>query len=63
MVNGFVTAGLVYLRYKKGKNWSSPWHTVLPISLLYLAANILLAIVPFIPPDGAQDPGPNGYSY
>ena len=60
-INGFVTAGLIYLQYTKSENWSSPWHTILPVSLLYLAANIFLAIVPFIPPDGVQDP--DGYPY
>jgi len=60
-INAFVTAGLVYLQYKKSENWSSPWHTFLPVSLLYLAANIFLAVVPFIPPEGAKDPG--GYPY
>ena len=29
--------------------------------MLYLLANIFLAIVPFIPPDGAKDP--DGYPY
>ena len=60
-INGFVAAGLIYLQYKKSENWSSPWHTFLPISLLYLTANAFLAIVPFIPPDGVQDP--DGYPY
>ncbi|KAI0008348.1 amino acid transporter [Xylariaceae sp. FL0662B] len=60
-INGFVVAGLIYIQYKKSENWSSPWHTLLPISVLYLLANIFLAIVPFIPPNG--DWNAEGYPY
>jgi hypothetical protein len=60
-INGFVTAGLIYLHYKKSENWTSPWHTFLPIAVLYLAANIFLAVTPFIPPDG--DWNAEGYPY
>ncbi|ORY61480.1 amino acid permease [Pseudomassariella vexata] len=60
-INGFVAAGLIYLQFKQSENWSSPWHTFLPISVLYLLANIFLALVPFIPPDG--DWNAEGYPY
>ncbi|KAK3215676.1 hypothetical protein GRF29_8g738518 [Pseudopithomyces chartarum] len=60
-INGFVTAGLIYLHYSKRERWSSPWKTWLPVSILYLAANIFLALVPFIPPDG--DWNAEGYPY
>ncbi|KAL6354973.1 hypothetical protein LRP88_12331 [Fusarium phalaenopsidis] len=60
-INGFVTAGLIYLHYNKSENWSSPWHTYLPISVIYILANIFLALVPFIPPDG--DINADGYPY
>jgi amino acid transporter len=60
-INGFVAAGLIYLHYKPSENWSSPFHTYLPVLVIYLLANIFLAIVPFIPPDGAKDP--EGYPY
>ena len=60
-IYGFVTAGLIYLQFKKSENWSSPWHTILPISVLYLISNIFLAIVPFIPPSGDWNAG--GYPY
>lgn len=60
-INAFVTAGLIYLHYTKSENWSSSWHTYLPISILYLLANIFLAIVPFIPPIG--DINADGYPY
>jgi amino acid transporter len=60
-INGFVTAGLIYLHYNKRERWESPWHTYLPICIVYLAANIFLAIVPFIPPDG--DWNAEGYPY
>ena len=60
-INGFVTVGLIYLHYKKSERWISPWHTFLPISILYLLANIFLGFVPFIPPDG--DWNAEGYPY
>lgn len=60
-INAFVAAGLIYLQYSKTERWSSPWHTFLPISVLYFAANAFLAIVPFIPPDG--DWNADGYPY
>ncbi|KAL7622631.1 hypothetical protein AAE478_008144 [Parahypoxylon ruwenzoriense] len=60
-INGFVAAGLIYLQWRKSENWTSPWHTFLPISVLYLLANIFLAIVPFIPPNG--DWNSAGYPY
>ncbi|KAF2792199.1 amino acid transporter [Melanomma pulvis-pyrius CBS 109.77] len=60
-INGFVTAGLIYLHYNKREQWTSPWHTYLPISILYFLANLFLALVPFIPPDG--DWNADGYPY
>ena len=60
-INGFVAAGLLWLRFKKSENWSSLLRSWIPIIILYLLANIFLAIVPFIPPDGANDP--DGYPY
>ncbi|KAF2010625.1 amino acid transporter [Aaosphaeria arxii CBS 175.79] len=60
-INGFVTAGLIYLQWSKKEAWTSPWHTWIPVSVLYLAANIFLALVPFIPPDGDWDA--EGYPY
>ncbi|KAI0969512.1 amino acid/polyamine transporter I [Xylaria arbuscula] len=46
--------------FKKSENWSSPWHTFLPISVLYLLANIFLAVTPFIPPTNVNA---DGYPY
>ncbi|KAF2748542.1 high-affinity methionine permease-like protein [Sporormia fimetaria CBS 119925] len=60
-INGFVTAGLIYLHYNKREHWTSPWRTYLPVAVLYLAANIFLALTPFIPPDG--DWNAEGYPY
>lgn len=56
-----MAAGLIYLQFKKSENWSSPWHTYLPVTLLFLAMNVFLAIVPFIPPTGSWDA--EGYPY
>ncbi|KAJ8125947.1 hypothetical protein O1611_g7691 [Lasiodiplodia mahajangana] len=60
-INGFVCAGLIYLQWKKSENWSSPWHTYLPITVVYLLANIFLAVTPFIPPNGSWNA--DGYPY
>ena len=60
-INGFVAAGLIYLQYRKSENWTSPWHTFLPITVLYLLSNMFLAFAPFIPPNGSGDP--DGYPY
>ena len=60
-INGFVAAGLIYLHLKKSEGWSSPFRSWLPVIVLYLLANIFLAIVPFIPPDG--DHNAEGYPY
>ncbi|KAK7226991.1 hypothetical protein V2G26_014994 [Clonostachys chloroleuca] len=49
-INAFVGAGLIYLQWNKAENWSSPWHTYLPISVLWFLSNVFLVIVPFIPP-------------
>jgi hypothetical protein len=60
-INAFVGAGLIYLQWKKSENWSSPWHTYLPVSVVYLLSNVFLALVPFIPPVGDWDA--EGYPY
>lgn len=60
-INGFVAAGLLWLQWRESERWSSPWHTFFPITVLYLMANIFLALVPFIPPDGPIDA--DGYPY
>jgi hypothetical protein len=56
-----VAAGLIYLQFNKSEDWSSPWHTYLPVSILYLLVNAFLAIVPFIPPEGSWNA--DGYPY
>lgn len=60
-INGFVGAGLIYLQWKKSENWTSPWHTYLPISIVWLLSNIFLVLVPFIPPEGSWTA--DGYPY
>lgn len=60
-INAFVAAGLIYLHYSKSETWTSPWHTFLPVAVLYLLANVFLAIVPFIPPNGNWNA--EGYPY
>ncbi|KAL2212999.1 amino acid transporter [Sarocladium strictum] len=60
-INTFVTFGLIYLQWSKRENWTSQWHTYLPISILYILANIFMIIVPFIPPEGSWNA--DGYPY
>ena len=60
-INAFVGAGLIWLQWNKSEQWTSPWHTYLPISILYLLSNVFLAIVPFIPPEGSWNA--DGYPY
>ncbi|KIV95112.1 hypothetical protein PV10_02802 [Exophiala mesophila] len=60
-INGFVALGLLYLQFNKSENWTSPFHTYLPVTVLFLASNAFLAIVPFIPPTGPKDP--EGYPF
>ena len=60
-INTFVTCGLIYLQWSKKENWSSPWHTYLPVSLVYLCLNLFLAITPFVPPN--SDWNADGYPY
>ncbi|KAK4209512.1 amino acid/polyamine transporter I [Rhypophila decipiens] len=60
-INSFVAGGLIYLHYSKKENWTSGWHTYLPIIVVFLLSNAFLALVPFIPPDG--DWNADGYPY
>ncbi|KAK0388951.1 hypothetical protein NLU13_2528 [Sarocladium strictum] len=50
-INTFVTLGLLYLQWTKSEGWSSPWHTYLPVSVLYILASVFMIVVPFIPPE------------
>ncbi|KAM7216427.1 Amino acid permease domain containing protein [Rhypophila decipiens] len=60
-INTAVTCGLIYLQWNEKENWSSPWHTYLPISIVYLLLNLFLAITPFIPPNNSWNA--DGYPY
>ncbi|KAK3688786.1 amino acid/polyamine transporter I [Podospora appendiculata] len=60
-INGFVGAGLIYLHYAKSENWTSGWHTPLPVLVIFTLLNAFLALVPFIPPEG--DWNAEGYPY
>lgn len=51
----------MYLQWTKSENWSSPWHTYLPISLVWFASNVFLVLVPFLPPKGSWTA--DGYPY
>ncbi|KAK3359605.1 high-affinity methionine permease [Lasiosphaeria hispida] len=60
-INAFVAGGLIYLQFNKSENWTSPWHTYLPVTVIYLLLNAFLAITPFIPPN--SDWNADGYPY
>ncbi|KAF2834297.1 high-affinity methionine permease-like protein [Patellaria atrata CBS 101060] len=60
-INSFVAIGLIYLQYNKKENWTSPFHSYLPVTVLYFLLNVFLAIVPFIKPDGGSNV--EGYPY
>ncbi|KAL2261013.1 hypothetical protein VTK26DRAFT_4808 [Humicola hyalothermophila] len=60
-INTFVAGGLIYLQWSKTENWSSPWHTYLPISVIYFLLNIFLVVTPFVPPN--KDWNADGYPY
>ena len=49
-INGLVAIGLIWLRLKKSEKWESPFKSWLPVVVVYLLANVFLALVPFIPP-------------
>lgn len=49
------------MQWNKKENWSSPWHTHAPITILYILVNFFLCIVPFIPPNGSWNA--DGYPY
>ncbi|CEJ89653.1 hypothetical protein VHEMI05482 [[Torrubiella] hemipterigena] len=48
-IHAFVTGGLIWLRFRKSENWSSPWRSPVIILVLYLFTNIFLLLAPFIP--------------
>lgn len=60
-INSFVAAGLIYLHYTPSEGWTSPWHSYLPVILLFFLSNVFLSVVPFIPPAGVINP--DGYPY
>ncbi len=60
-INAFVAGGLIYLHLNKQEEWSSPWHTHLPVTVVFLLLNIFLAVTPFVPPTDSWDA--EGYPY
>lgn len=49
-----LVVGLIYLQWSKSERWKSPWHTYLPISILYMLFNGFLVIGPFVPPPSSE---------
>ncbi|RCI11125.1 hypothetical protein L249_7286 [Ophiocordyceps polyrhachis-furcata BCC 54312] len=55
-INTLVVVGLLWLQLRKSEKWTSPWHTYLVVSAIFLAANLFLIVVPFMPPrDGRKE--------
>ncbi|PHH79140.1 hypothetical protein CDD82_2579 [Ophiocordyceps australis] len=56
-----VIIGLLWLQFRKSEKWTSPWHTPLLVSIIYLLSNLFTIIVPLVPPKGKWNS--NGYPY
>jgi len=53
-------AGLIYLRFKKSEQWTSPWKNPLVCCLVSLLGYSFVIVVPWVPPEAGYDPS---YSY
>ncbi|KAA8910684.1 high-affinity methionine permease [Sphaerosporella brunnea] len=49
-INTFVALGLLYLQFSPRQKWTSPFHSYVPFTVIFLLSNVFLVIVPFIPP-------------
>ncbi|KAI5777735.1 amino acid/polyamine transporter I [Geopyxis carbonaria] len=59
-INTCVAGGLLYLHFRRtAERWTSPYTSALPVTALYMASNLFLAVVPFIPPRDEE----TGYPY
>ncbi|KAK9245247.1 amino acid permease-domain-containing protein [Lipomyces tetrasporus] len=52
--SALVAGGLIYLQYNKREQWSSPYHSYLPITLTYLFSNIFLMYMPLVKIPGQE---------
>ena len=59
--NAAVAGGLVYLRYNKAENWSSPWRAHVSVMVIYVLLNVFLAVTLFI--SLSSDWNAHGYPY
>ncbi|RDA87997.1 hypothetical protein CP532_3386 [Ophiocordyceps camponoti-leonardi (nom. inval.)] len=60
-INTLVVVGLLWLQLRKSEKWTSPWHTYLVVSAIFLAANVFLIGVPFLPPQDKPKEGEYPY--
>jgi hypothetical protein len=49
-INSFVALGLLYLQFSPSEAWTSPFHSYVPMTVIFLLSNVFLVVVPFIPP-------------
>ncbi|RDA92293.1 hypothetical protein CP533_3279 [Ophiocordyceps camponoti-saundersi (nom. inval.)] len=60
-INTMVVVGLLWLQLRKSEKWTSPWHTHLLVSGIFLTANLFLVGVPFMPPQDRPKEGEYPY--
>ncbi|KAK9457937.1 amino acid permease-domain-containing protein [Dipodascopsis uninucleata] len=55
-VNALVAGGLIYLQFRRDEQWSSPFHSYLPVTITYLLSNFFLMYMPLV-----KVPGQDGH--
>ncbi|KAK9469240.1 amino acid permease-domain-containing protein [Lipomyces arxii] len=53
-INALVAGGLVYLQFNRSEQWSSPFHSLLPVTLAYLFSNFFLMYMPLVKTPGQE---------
>ncbi|GJP96299.1 hypothetical protein CBS115989_9882 [Aspergillus niger] len=48
-----ITVGLVKMRFTPSEGWSSSYSALWPVIVFYLAANVFLLVMPFVPPNSS----------
>ncbi|KAK9480412.1 amino acid permease-domain-containing protein [Lipomyces japonicus] len=47
-MNMLVASGLVYLQHRKAEHWRSPFRSLLPVTVTYIASNVFLMVTPLV---------------
>ncbi|KAK9447403.1 amino acid/polyamine transporter I [Limtongia smithiae] len=53
-ISALVAGGLIYLQYSKTEHWSSPFHSFLVITVIYLLSNLFLMYMPLVKVPGQE---------